>query len=164
MHITKAMHTAKLDKIDCRLLNLLQTDADVTNAYLAAQIGLSQAAVFERVKRLETTGYIKNYYAQLDGAKVGAGATFFLQISLNSNRKSSIDGFLNKIVELDQITECHHITGSAGFLLKVVTKDMRAFECLVMEEMSQVEEIGNLQSMVVLSVMKDSKVVPIPVD
>lgn len=158
------MQTSKLDHIDCRLLNLLQADADVTNAYLARQIGLSQAAVFERVKRLESTGYIKNYYAQLDGAKVGAGATFFLQVSLNSNRKSAIDGFLRKIGTLNQVTECHHITGSAGFLLKVVAKDMRAFECLVMEEMSQVEEIGNLESMVVLSVMKDSKVVPISTD
>jgi len=155
---------AKLDKIDYRLLHLLQSNAKVTNAYLSQQIGLSQAAVFERVKRLENDGYIKNYYAQIDGEKAGLGATFFVQISLANNSHRSMNAFLAKIDELDEVMECHNITGSSNFLLKIVTKDLHSFQELIMGEMSKLEEIGSLESMIVLSVMKDSKTVPIPVD
>ncbi len=155
---------AKLDKIDYHLLNLLQCNAKVTNAYLSQKIGLSQAAVFERVKRLENDGYIKNYYAQIDGAKAGIGATFFVQVSLSSNTRQATSSFLAKIEELDEVIECHNITGSSNFLLKIVSKDLHSFQELIMGEMSKVEEIGSLESMIVLSVMKDSKTVPLPMN
>ncbi|QHT68259.1 Lrp/AsnC family transcriptional regulator [Rhodocytophaga rosea] len=152
----------KLDKIDYHLLELLQTNAKVTNAYLSKEIGLSQAAVFERVKRMEACGLIKNYYAQLDTKKAGLGITFFIQISLASNKKPHIDAFLEKIDQIDEVIECHHITGSGNFLLKVISRDLTSFQELLMEKMSNIEEISNLVSMVVLSVVKDSKVMPIP--
>jgi len=154
----------KLDKIDCQLLQLLQSNAKVTNAYLSQKIGLSQAAVFERVKRLENKGYIKNYYVQIDSQKAGLGATFFVQISLANNSRKSMQAFLAKIDELDEVIECHTITGSSNFLLKIVTQSLQSFQSLVMDEMSKLEEIGSLESMIVLSVMKDSKTIPIPVD
>jgi DNA-binding Lrp family transcriptional regulator len=154
----------RLDKVDHQLLNLLQTNAKVTNAYLSQQIGLSQAAVFERVRKLENAGFIKNYYAQVDSAKAGLKMTFFVQIALASNRKSSVDEFLGKVASLDEVVECHHITGSGNFLLKVVTRDLATFQRLIMDGMSSLQEITNLESMVVLSCVKDSKVMPIPVD
>ena len=152
----------KLDKIDYQLLELLQTNAKVTNLYLSKEIGLSQAAVFERVKRIEAAGLIKNYYAQLDTKKAGLGITFFVQISLASNKKPQIDAFLEKIDQINEVIECHHITGSGNFLLKVISKDLTTFQELLMDKMSSIEEISNLESMVVLSVVKDSKVMPIP--
>ncbi len=154
--------SVKLDKIDYQLLTILQKNAKVTNAYLAKEIGLSQAAVFERVKRLENTGLIKNYYAQIDTKKAGLGMIFFIQVSMAGNKKAYIDAFLDKINRIDEVVECHHITGSGSFLLKVVTKDLSTFQRLVMDEMSNLEEISNLESMVVLSVIKDSKVMPVP--
>ncbi|MCU0354466.1 MAG: Lrp/AsnC family transcriptional regulator [Cytophagales bacterium] len=155
---------SKLDKIDHKLLHLLQRNAKVTNAYLSQQIGLSQAAIFERVKRLENHGFIKNYYAQVDSEKAGLGATFFVQVSLANNSRRATQSFLSKIDELDEVTECHNITGSSNFLLKIVTRDLHSFQALILGEMSKLDEIGSLESMIVLSVMKDSKVVPIPVD
>lgn len=152
----------KLDKIDYRLLELLQTNSKVTNAYLSGKIGLSQAAIFERVKRMEASGLIKNYYAQVDSKKAGLGITFFIQISLSGNRKPQMDTFLEKINLIDEVIECHHITGSGNFLIKVIAKDLRAFQELLIERMSNIEEISSLESMVVLSVIKDSKVMPIP--
>ncbi len=152
----------KLDKIDYHLLELLQTNAKVTNAFLSKEIGLSQAAVFERVKRMEASGLIKNYYAQLDTQKAGLGITFFIHISLASSKRVHIDAFLEKINQIDEVIECHHITGSGNFLLKVISKDLTTFQELLMERMSNIEEISNLESMVVLSVIKDSKVMPLP--
>jgi Lrp/AsnC family leucine-responsive transcriptional regulator len=152
----------KIDRIDYQLLELLQTNAKVTNAYLSKEIGLSQAAVFERVKRMEASGLIKNYYAQLDTKKAGLGITFFIQISLAGNKRAQIDTFLEKIDQINEVIECHHITGSGNFLLKVISRDLSSFQELLMEKISYIEEISNLESMVVLSVVKDSKVMPIP--
>lgn len=154
----------RLDRIDYQLLNLLQFNAKVTNAYLSQQIGLSQAAIFERVRKLENSGYIKNYYAQVDSAKAGLNMTFFVHIALASSKKLSVDEFLNKVNTLNEVVECHHITGSGNFLLKVVTQDLATFQKLIMNEMSSFEEITNLESMVVLSCVKDSKVMPLPVE
>lgn len=160
------METAasRLDKIDYQLLNLLQFNAKVTNAYLSQKIGLSQAAIFERVRKLENYGFIKNYYAQLDLVKAGVGITFFVQVSLVSNKKGYVDTFLDKVNQLNEVVECHYITGSGNFLLKVVARDLITFQKLIMEEMSSLDEISNLESMVVLSCVKDSKVMPLPME
>ena len=156
--------TAKLDKVDYQLLRLLQRNSNVTHDYLSRQIGLSKAAVFERVKRLETVGYIKNYYALIDTEKAGLNVTFFLQVALASNSQTAIRLFLQKVDEVDAIIECHHVTGFANFLLKIVTTDMHSFQQLLLGEMSKIEEIGSIASMIVLSVVKDSKVIPLPAD
>ncbi len=155
---------ARLDRVDHQLLNLLQYNAKVTNAYLSQKIGLSQAAVFERVRKLENAGYIKNYYAQVDSAKAGLLMTFFVQISLASSKKDCVDAFLDKVENLGEVIECHHITGSGNFLLKIVTQDLTSFQTLIMDEMSSLTDITNIESMVALSCVKDSKVMPIPVD
>ncbi len=153
---------ARLDTIDYHLLRLLQFNSKVTNAYLSQKIGLSQAAIFERVRKLENYGYIKNYYAQIDSAKAGLGITFFVQVTLAASKKTYVDKFLAKVNSLDEVVECHHITGSGNFLLKVVSRNLATFEKFIMEEMSSLDEISNLESMVVLSCMKDSKVLPLP--
>jgi DNA-binding Lrp family transcriptional regulator len=100
----------------------------------------------------------------VDSAKAGLKMTFFVQIALASSRKSSVDEFLDKVENLGEVVECHHITGSGNFLLKVVTRDLMTFQRLIMDGMSSLQEITNLESMVVLSCVKDSKVMPIPVD
>jgi len=153
----------KLDSADYQLLYLLQQNAKVTNAYLSEQTGLPTTTVFERVKRLENSGYIKNYYISIDKEKAGLRATFFLQVSLIKNTRSTIQVFLNRIMDLPEITECHHITGSANFLLKIVTTDIQTFQQLVTQEISRIQEVGSLQSMIVLSVIKESKVMPVPI-
>jgi DNA-binding Lrp family transcriptional regulator len=90
--------------------------------------------------------------------------TFFVQIALASSKKSCVDEFLEKVEDLHEVIECHHITGSGNFLLKVVTQDLTSFQKLIMDEMSSLTDITNIESMVVLSCVKDSKVMPIPVD
>jgi Lrp/AsnC family transcriptional regulator, leucine-responsive regulatory protein len=154
--------TVKIDKIDQKLLAILQTNAKVTNAYLSQKIGLSQAAVFERVKKMETAGLIKNYYAQIDIEKAGLCSTFFLHIFLANNKKTTVDAFLKKINAMDEVVECHHITGSGNFLLKIISQNLSTFQKLITDELSTIEEISNMDSMVVLSVVKDSRVIPIP--
>jgi len=154
----------QLDTVDYQLLTLLQVNAKVTNAYLSQQTGLPPTTVFERVKRLESRGYITSYYATIDKEKAGLRATFFLQVALTRNSGLVISSFIEKINELKEVMECHHITGSTNFLLKIVTRDIQSFQQLVTQEISRINEVGSMQSMIVLSVMKESKVMPLPVN
>ena len=151
----------KLDSLDRQILEKLQMNAKITNAQLAQEIGLSAAPTLERVRKLENSGLIKSYHAQLDTEKLGLGVGIFILISLSSHKKNQIKTFLEKIYQIPEVIECHHITGAGDFLLKVLTKDIPSYQALILEKLVDVEEIGNMQSMVVLSTFKDSKVMPI---
>lgn len=152
----------KLDKIDRKILEILQADAKITNAQLSKEIGLSPAPTLERVKKLETSGLIKSYHAQLDTQMLGLGVSIFILISLSSHKMNQINTFIEKINSLPEVIECHHITGSGDFLLKVLTTDIPSYQKLILDKLSQIEEIGNMQSMVVLANYKQSKVMPMP--
>ena len=156
------MKTPKIDQTDRKILRILQENAKITNSQLSKDIGLSPAPTLERVKKLENMGLLKSYHGLLDTEKVGLGVTTFVQVFLSSHKKSVLDTFVDKIRKIDNVIECHHITGSCDFLLKVIATDIPAYQKLMLEEISEIEEISNMQSMVVLSTFKDSKVLPIP--
>ena len=152
----------KLDKIDRKILEILQADGKITNAQLSKEIGLSPAPTLERVKKLETSGLIKSYHAQLDTQMLGLGVSIFILISLSSHKLNQINTFIEKVNKIPEVIECHHITGSGDFMLKVLTTDIPSYQKLILDKLSQIEEIGNMQSMVVLANYKQSKVMPIP--
>lgn len=151
----------KLDNIDRKILSILQENAKITNALLAKEVGLSPAPTLERVKKLEQSGLIQSYHAELDTSKIGLGVAVFLQASLQGSRKSLMDSFLEKIQSIPEVVECYHITGSSDFLIKILTKDIQTYNQFILEKLIDIEEVGNMQSMVVLSVLKDSKVLPV---
>ncbi|EAY26561.1 Lrp/AsnC family transcriptional regulator [Microscilla marina] len=152
----------KIDNTDRKILRILQENAKITNAQLSKDIGLSPAPTLERVKKLENMGLIKSYHAMLDTHKVGLGVTTFVQVFISSHKKTCIDAFVDKILKIDNVIECHHITGSCDFLLKVIAADISSYQKLMLEEISEIEEISNMQSMVILSTFKDKKILPIP--
>jgi Lrp/AsnC family leucine-responsive transcriptional regulator len=152
----------KLDAIDRKILDFLQLDSNITNAQLAKEVGLSPAPTLERVKKLEQSGLIKSYHAELDTDKLGLGVGIFILVSLSSHKMNQILTFVEKIDKIKEVIECHHITGSGDFLLKVLTTDIASYQTLILDKLSQIEEIGNMKSMVILSSFKDSKVMPIP--
>ena len=152
----------KLDKIDRKILDILQADGRITNAQLSKDIGLSPAPTLERVKKLENTGIIKSYHAKLDTAKIDLGVSTYVMVSLKAHNKSNIDVFINAIEKVDEIIECNHVTGSHDFILKVISKDIASYQKLMLEKVSEIEVVDNMQSMVILSTFKDSKVMPIP--
>lgn len=152
----------KLDAIDRKILEFLQLDSNITNAQLAKEVGLSPAPTLERVKKLEQSGLIKSYHAELDTDKLGLGVGIFILVSLSSHKMNQILTFVEKINAIREVIECHHITGSGDFLLKVLTTDISSYQTLILDKLSQIEEIGNMKSMVILSSFKDAKVMPIP--
>ncbi|HEY8402759.1 MAG TPA: Lrp/AsnC family transcriptional regulator [Cytophagaceae bacterium] len=154
------MTPIKIDDIDRLILEKLQANAKITNSQLAQEVGLSPAPTLERVRKLENAGLIKSYHAQVDTDKLGLGVGIFILVSLSGHKKNQILSFVEKINQVPEVVECHHITGAGDFLLKVLTKDIPSYQDLILNKLVEIEEIGNMQSMVILSTFKDSKVMP----
>lgn len=152
----------KIDQTDRKILKILQANGKITNAKLSEEVGLSPAPTLERVKKLEQSGLIKSYHAELDTGLIGLGVQTFVQVTLKGHNKPNIEHFLEKINQIDEVIECHHITGSGDFILKVVAKDIASYQILMLEKVSDIEVVDSLQSMVILSTFKNSKVIPFP--
>ena len=154
-------HTHKIDDIDKKILEILQSRAKITNAKLSEEIGLSPAPTLERVKKLEQMGIISSYHAKLNTEKVGLGVTTFVLATLSGHNRANIEGFIKEINKIPEVVECHHITGAGDFILKVIAKDISSYQKLMLEKVSDIKQVDNMQSMVVLSTFKDSKVIPV---
>ena len=152
----------KLDSIDKKIIELLQANSNITNAQLAQEIGLSPAPTLERVKKLETQGVIKSYHAVVDMASIGLGVCTFVTVSLKGHNKENIEKFTKSISKIPEVVECHHVTGQADFILKVVASDIPAYQNLMLEKMTNIEGVVNMHSTVILSTFKDSRVIPLP--
>lgn len=152
----------KFDSIDKKILEILQANAKITNSALSKEIGLSPAPTLERVKKLEVANIISSYHAHLNLKELGLGVTTFILVKLKGHKKEFIKNFVDRIYEIPQVIECHHITGSGDFILKVISEDITTYQSLILEVISEIPEIDDLQSTIILSTFKDSKVMPIP--
>ena len=153
--------TVKLDKVDRKILEILQVNAKITNAQLSKEIGLSPAPTLERVKKLEQAGIIRSYHAKLDNEKIGLGVSTFVHVTLMGHNKENMNAFIEAISNVEEVIECHHVTGSGDFVLKIVAQDIASYQKLMLEKISEIPVVDGLQSMVILSTYKDSKKMPI---
>jgi Lrp/AsnC family leucine-responsive transcriptional regulator len=151
----------KIDKLDLQILKRLQETGRMTNLQLSQEVGLSPAPTLERVKKLETYNLIKNYHAQLNVEALGIGIKAFIMVTLDKQTDEIIRAFKEAIVSIDEIVECYQITGNADYQLKIMVKDIASFERLIAEKLSKIEQIKQMQTMVILSTIKESKVAPI---
>ncbi|MFM8448578.1 MAG: Lrp/AsnC family transcriptional regulator [Haliscomenobacter sp.] len=154
----------KLDKIDLKILRILQDNSKITNLDLSKKIGLSPAPTLERVKKLEQSLIIESYHAKVDPQSIGLNVKTFVQVSLAWQKENALNNFLEKIKQIDEIVECYIITGEADFLMKIVCKDIPTYEQLLFKTLSQIEEIERLKTLMTLSTVKDSKVLPYKYD
>lgn len=150
----------KFDKIDLRILKILQENSKITNLDLSKKIGLSPAPTLERVKKLEQSGIIKSYHALVDTQAIGLSVKTFVLVSLAWQKENALNAFLEKIKKIEEITECYIITGEADFLIKIICKDIPTYEQLLFKTLSQIEEIERLKTLMTLSTVKDSKLLP----
>lgn len=150
----------KLDKIDLKILKLLQENSKITNLDLSKQIGLSPAPTLERVKKLEQSGIIQSYHAKVDATSIGLNVRTFVLVSLAWQKENALENFIKKVKDIDEITECYIITGDADFLLKIICKDLPTYEQLLFKTLSQIEEIERLKTLMTLSKVKKDKVLP----
>lgn len=149
-----------LDKIDFKILKILQENGRITNIQLSNEIGLSPAPTLERVRKLEQSGFIKSYHAKVDEEMLGLNIMTYVQISINYSSADAIQEFSNKIQKMEEIVECHHIAGSSDYLIKIISKDMKSYEDFLVQKLTKMSEISALKSMMVLTTIKNSFSLP----
>lgn len=152
---------ANIDKTDLKILKILQDNGRITNLQLSNEIGLSPAPTLERVKKLEKSGIIKSYHAVVNAEALGLGMHAFMQVTLLRHKNNAIANFNEQVKQIDEIVECFYITGGSDYLLEILVKDVQAFEKLVMGKLSKIPEIGHMQTLVVLSKVKETRVIPL---
>jgi Lrp/AsnC family leucine-responsive transcriptional regulator len=154
-----ANKSQRLDSRDRKILALVQRDAKMAQSEIARRVGLSTAAVNERIKKLESLEVIRGYVAQVDPAAVGASVTAFVEVFIEHPR--SEPKFLERVKELDQVLECHHITGEFSLLLKVRVRDMAGLQHLLLKELNALDGVRQTRTVMVLSTIKEASYVPI---
>jgi DNA-binding Lrp family transcriptional regulator len=154
----------KLDKTDIKILNLLQENSKITNLELSKKIGLSPAPTLERVKKLEQLEIIQSYHAKINPNKVNLSISTFVLVNLAWNKPRAMESFVDKIKNIEEVIDCHVITGDADILMKIVCKDIQSYEMLLFKKLSQIEEVERLKTLMNLSVVKASNKLPIHID
>ena len=153
--------TLQLDEIDLRILKLLQTKSNLTTKELAAKVNLSTTPVFERIKKLEKSGYIKNYVAILDAEKLQKGLMVFCNITLKEHTRGIGNQFVKDISSLKEVVECYNISGDYDFLLKILVHDMKEYQNFVLDRLGSIKNIGSAHSTFVMGEIKNTHAVPI---
>lgn len=152
---------AQLDETDIKILQALQLNAKVNTKELSEQLHISKTPIYERIKRLENDGYIKGYTALVDNKKVGLPLIVFCNVSLAVHDDEHIQRFKKEITDIDEIMECYSTGGIYDFFLKVVLKDLDAYNRFVFEKLTKVHGIVKMQSSFVLSEIKHTTVLNI---
>ena len=145
-----------LDTTDLAILKLLQQNARITIKEISEQVHLSTTPVHERIRRMEQNGVIKQYITVLNAAKVGKGLMVICYVSLRQHSKNAGDKFIKSILAMNEIIECLTISGEFDFMLKVVASNMDDYYDFHVNKLSQVENVGNVQSVFVMGVIKQT--------
>jgi Lrp/AsnC family transcriptional regulator, leucine-responsive regulatory protein len=148
--------TIPLDQKDLAILKLLQENARITIKEISDKMHLSTTPVHERIKRMEEAGVIKQYATLLDHTKVKKGLVVICYVSLNLHNKNAGSKFIKAIQEMNEVIECYNISGEFDFMLKVVAENMDAYYDFHVNRLSQVENMGRLQSVFVMGIIKQT--------
>jgi len=140
-----------MDKFDKAILAALQRQGRMSNQELADAIGLSPSPCLRRLRALEEAGFIDGYGARLNARKLGLTLTAFIQISLDKHTPERFASFEKKLTKLPEVLECHLITGQqADYLVKVIVKDMDAYQHFLLNKLTTIEGITGVHSSFVL--------------
>jgi DNA-binding Lrp family transcriptional regulator len=140
----------KLDRIDVKILAELQKNGRVTNVGLAAVVGLSPSPCLQRVKRLESKGYISGYSAQVNLAKLARTITVFTEVTLADHRRDDFIKFENCMRGVNEVIECHAVSGGYDYLLRFLTRDIVHYQTLTESVLEQKVGIEKYFSYIVL--------------
>jgi Lrp/AsnC family transcriptional regulator, leucine-responsive regulatory protein len=145
-----------LDKKDLAILKLLQENARITIKEISAKIHLSTTPVYERIKRMEESGVIKQYATLLNHEKIKKGLMVICYVSLKQHSKNAGVKFIKTMHELNEVVECFSISGEFDFMLKVICEDMNTYYNFHVNKLSQIENMGHVQSIFVMGVIKQT--------
>jgi Lrp/AsnC family leucine-responsive transcriptional regulator len=144
-----------MDAIDTKILRELERDGRVTNLQLAERVGLSASACLRRVQALEASGVIKGYRAVLDRSQLGAGMTVFVMVGLSGQLQRDSLAFERAMAAAPEVLECHNVTGSIEYLLRVEVSDLAAYKHFHSDVLGTLSQVRSITSHVSLGSSKD---------
>ena len=147
----------KLDHIDDRILRELGRDGRASNLSLAERVGLSPSACLRRVQELERSGVIKGYRAVLDRAAMRAGFTAYIAVGLAIHTKAAQAAFELAMQSSPEVRECHNVTGTVEYLLRVEVADLRAYKAFHTGVLGALDQVRSITSYIVLESPKDER-------
>ena len=144
-----------MDRIDRNILHALERDGRLSNTALAGRVGLSPSACLRRVQELEKGGLIKGYRAVLDRARLGGAITIFVMVGLNAQLSKDARAFEAAMAEADEVRECHNITGSVEYLLRVEVDSLEAYKSFHADVLGVLPQVSSMTSHISLGSSKD---------
>lgn len=150
-------HMSDIDGIDRKILRELSANARITNLALAERVGLSPSACLRRVQDLERIGVIKGYRAILDQAALGVGFTAYVAVGLSRHTKAEQEDFERSIATAREVRECHNVTGSIEYLLRVEAGDLEAYKRFHTDVLGALPQVSTITSYIVMESPKDER-------
>ena len=144
------MSKKALDQVDRTILATLQANGRLSNAELAKQLGISAPPCLRRVRALEQAGFIKNYQANLNSELLGFGLTVFAFVGLSSQAEADLNAFAQQVYLWPEVRECHMLSGEIDFILKVVTKDLEAFQDFLSQKLLCAKHVETVKTSLTL--------------
>ena len=146
-----------MDNIDAKILRELEADGRISNLQLAERVGLSPSACLRRVQILEAEGIIKGYRALLDRSRLGSSLTVFVMVGLAGHLQRDAQAFEQAMSDIPEVRECHNITGSVEYLLRVEVADLPAYKRFHSEVLGTLTQVSSITSYVCLGSSKDMR-------
>ena len=151
----------QLDAVDAKILDLIQHDAGLSVAEIAERVGLSSSPCWRRIKRLEDSGVIQRRVTILDREKLGLNFEVYCTIKLSLPTKDNLDQFEQAVTRWPEVVQCATVTGAADYELRIVTRDMHAFDDFLRDKMLSLGLISNIESRIVVRGVKNSTAAPL---
>ncbi|UHO36985.1 Lrp/AsnC family transcriptional regulator [Chryseobacterium capnotolerans] len=146
----------ELDDIDKKLLLFLQEDCKQTTKELSGKLGLSVTAIYERIKKLENAGVISKYVALLDKSKVQRNFIILCHIKLTQHKKEFVLQFEKEVMNLQEVTECFHVSGDYDYILKIGVKDIEDYRNFMLTKLTTLQHIASTHSSFMISEVKNT--------
>lgn len=150
-----------LDRIDLRMLAILQSEGRITNADLADRVSLSPSACLRRFQRLESDQIISGYAAQVDPQSIGLGLQAFVRVQLSKHESTAIEQFVERVTGWDEVVACHALTGDMDYLLHVYVADLQDFSRFLLDHLLNAAGVADVNSSFVLRTVKRSLALPL---
>lgn len=151
----------QLDAVDAKILDLIQHDAGLSVAEIAERVGLSSSPCWRRIKRLEDSGVIQRRVTILDREKLGLGFEVYCTVKLSLPTKENLDQFEQAVVRWPEVVQCATVTGAADYELRIVTRDMHAFDDFLRDKILSLGLVSNIESRIVIRGVKNSTAAPL---
>lgn len=150
-----------LDRLDIRILAVLQEDATLSAADIAEKVGTATATCWRRIQRLEREGVVRARVALLNRERLGLNLMVFAHVKLANHGRDALTRFEESVREYPEVLECYTLLGETDFLLRIVTRDIKAYEAFFLDHLSRIAGVQSVSSSIALSIIKETTSIPL---